>query len=78
MDILLPKFEETSEDAMVVKWLKAIGDRVIEGEDLVEVETSKFTQVIVAPCTGILSEIKVPEGTDVLVGETLAVINSGA
>lgn len=49
--------EQEGTKAVVRNWLKRIGDRVKEGDALVELETDKVTQEIPAPCDGILSEI---------------------
>lgn len=74
MDLCMPKFEETSESAVLVKWLKKAGDRVHAGEAVAEVETEKFSHPLESPTNGTLVELRVAEGGDIPVGTVLAVI----
>jgi 2-oxoglutarate dehydrogenase E2 component (dihydrolipoamide succinyltransferase) len=61
-------------EGTVLQWLKSVGDSVVENEPLVEVETAKATDFVVAPATGVLVEILADVGTIVPVGELLATI----
>jgi len=72
--VLLPKLGESIVSATVVHWLKKEGDLVREDEPLVEVATDKVNSEIPAPCAGRLTELCVPEGREVQVGEMLAKI----
>jgi len=63
--------EQEGTKAVVRNWLKHIGDRVREGDALVELETDKVTQEIPAPCDGILSEIAMSDGDDASPGDIL-------
>ncbi|MFK0161105.1 dihydrolipoamide acetyltransferase family protein [Rhizobium sp. NPDC090279] len=63
--------EQEGTKAVVRNWLKQIGDRVREGDALVELETDKVTQEIAAPCDGILSEIAMEDGDDAAPGAIL-------
>ncbi|MDY0241797.1 MAG: 2-oxo acid dehydrogenase subunit E2, partial [Rhodospirillaceae bacterium] len=51
-----------------------VGDKVLVGEPLVEVETEKITNELESTLEGVLLEILVPEGTTVPVQTPLAVI----
>ena len=62
-------------DAVVVHWLCSVGDEVQEGDDLLEVETSKTTFVIPAPLNGAVESICAREGTRVVQGMTLGWLN---
>ena len=68
----LPPLGEGIEKANVSYWHKAIGDSVKEGEDLVELVTEKATFNMPSPASGILREILVQEGDEVMVGQILA------
>ncbi len=70
----MPKFEETSDSAIIVQWLKKPGDTVMKGEELVEVETEKFTHPIEAPIDALVLTLNVEEGTEVDVGTLLATL----
>lgn len=72
VDVTLPKLGLTMEDAVIEKWHKGVGDRVEQGEELVDIETDKIRTAIEAPVSGVLREIIADEGAEVLVGETLA------
>jgi pyruvate/2-oxoglutarate dehydrogenase complex dihydrolipoamide acyltransferase (E2) component len=72
--MVLPKWGMGIEEGTVVKWLKAAGDRVQEGEFVVEVETAKATQEVESPATGRLVEILLAEGQSAAVGTEIAII----
>ena len=74
--ICLPDLGEVKE-VRVIEWLKTIGDRVVEGDDLVEVETEKTTFIIPAPVTGCLKEIAAADGVTVLQGGLLGEMSHG-
>jgi pyruvate/2-oxoglutarate dehydrogenase complex dihydrolipoamide acyltransferase (E2) component len=62
------------EEGTVVRWLKAVGERVIEGEALVEIETAKTTQEVGAPIAGVLVKICVNAGETTPVNTVLGEI----
>ncbi|MEW9614937.1 2-oxo acid dehydrogenase subunit E2 [Shinella sp. S4-D37] len=70
IDILAP-IEQEGTKAVVRNWLKQVGDRVAEGDALVELETDKVTQEVPAPCDGILTEIGMRNGDDAAPGSIL-------
>ncbi len=76
--ITVPTLGESVNEATVAKWFKAVGDAVAADEALLELETDKVTLEINAPAGGTLTEIAVPEGTDVEVGALLGMIAEGA
>jgi pyruvate/2-oxoglutarate dehydrogenase complex dihydrolipoamide acyltransferase (E2) component len=73
-EVYLPKLGMTMTEGTVANWLKAEGDRVSEGEDLVEVEADKVLSTLTAPVSGTLSEILIQTGETVAVGTKLATI----
>jgi pyruvate dehydrogenase E2 component (dihydrolipoamide acetyltransferase) len=74
MDLTLPKWGVTMQEATVVRWLKAEGDALTEGEAVLEVETDKVEAVVEAPAAGILVHRAAAEGDVVSVGGLLGVI----
>ena len=64
----------TMEEGQVVRWLKAEGDAVAQGDLLAEIETDKATMELVARGEGILRRILIGEGTAAPVGDVIAVI----
>ena len=77
-DITMPKLSDTMNEGTLVKWLKKAGDKIEIGDILAEVETDKATMEMEAFDEGTLTEIIVPEGGVVKVGERLAVLSGGS
>jgi pyruvate/2-oxoglutarate dehydrogenase complex dihydrolipoamide acyltransferase (E2) component len=71
----LPKWGMGIDEGTVSRWLKAVGEEVVEGEPIVEIETAKATQELQAPVSGRLVEILVGEGEVVPVNTALALID---
>jgi pyruvate/2-oxoglutarate dehydrogenase complex dihydrolipoamide acyltransferase (E2) component len=76
--VTLPVLGEAIESATISRWLKAVGDRVAEGEPLVEVSTDKVDSEIESPSAGVLMEIRIDEDEVAAVGDVIAMIDSGA
>ncbi len=72
--VILTEISEGIREATISYWHFEEGDRIEEGEDLVEIATDKSTLNIPAPCSGILTEVFYEEGDIVEVGEVLATI----
>ncbi len=72
--IVLPKSGMGIEEGTILRWLKAVGDEVTEGEPVVEVETAKAVQEIEAPASGTLVQILLAEGETAKVNTDIAVI----
>jgi pyruvate dehydrogenase E2 component (dihydrolipoyllysine-residue acetyltransferase) len=70
-DVTMPKLSDSMEEGTILSWLKADGDIVDAGEDLVDIETDKATLTHPAEASGVLS-IVAPEGTSLPVGATIA------
>ena len=73
-EVRLPQFGLTMETAEVVRWLKADGDYVRKGEQLVELQNDKSVVPFESPESGYL-KILVHEGETLPVGELLAVLS---
>src|SRR5437660_6105693 len=73
-DVIMPMLGMAQETGKVLRWLKADGDSVRKGEPLLEVETDKVTVEIEAPADGTLAGVRVPAGTEVPVGEVIALV----
>src|SRR5581483_1370217 len=72
--VVMPALELAQETGQLLRWLKAPGDRVQQGEPLVEIETDKVTTEIEAPVSGFLGELTARDGDVVPVGRAIAVI----
>jgi pyruvate dehydrogenase E2 component (dihydrolipoamide acetyltransferase) len=74
VEIRMPQLGETVTEGTIVAWHKQAGDEVAEDEVLFEVSTDKVDSEVPSPASGVLTEVRVPEGTTVDVGTVLAVI----
>jgi 2-oxoisovalerate dehydrogenase E1 component len=64
----MPFGDLTVSEGTVIKWLKAVGDAVKEGELIAEIETDKAVVEIEAPVSGTLNTIDQPVGAVVPMG----------
>lgn len=74
MKVNFPKTGMGIEEGTVIRWLKAVGEKVEKGEVIVEIETAKATQEVEAPVGGTLVKILVVEGATAAVNATLGLI----
>jgi len=72
----MPKWGTGMNEGTVLKWLRAVGDRVEMGQPLAQIETAKAVQDLEAPVTGILTEILLAEGQEAKVRTPIAVIET--
>jgi pyruvate dehydrogenase E2 component (dihydrolipoamide acetyltransferase) len=75
-DITMPRLSDSMEEGTILKWLKAAGDEVSKGDELVEIETDKATMTYEADADGAL-EIVADEGATLAIGEVIARIGEG-
>jgi pyruvate dehydrogenase E2 component (dihydrolipoyllysine-residue acetyltransferase) len=75
VDVILPKWGMTMQEATVTRWLKEVGDVVATGDDLVEVETDKVNVAVEAPIGGVLTKQCAAVDDVVAVGDVIAVID---
>src|SRR3972149_1438714 len=74
IDVTMPKLSDTMEEGKILKWLKAVGDRVAIGDILAEVETDKANMELEAYDEGGLAELRLAEGGSAPVGAVIAVL----
>ena len=75
-DVTMPRLSDSMEEGTILKWLKASGDEVKRGEEIVEIETDKANMTYEADASGVL-EIVAAEGTTLPIGEPIATIGGG-
>jgi pyruvate/2-oxoglutarate dehydrogenase complex dihydrolipoamide acyltransferase (E2) component len=73
--VIMPKWGTGMNEGTIVRWFKAVGDSVTQGEPLVEIETAKAVQELEAPATGTLVEILLAEGEEAEVRTPIAIID---
>lgn len=72
--VLMPKLSDTMEEGVILKWLRKEGEKVKQGETLVEIESDKADMELEAYDSGILRKIVVPQGGKAPIGALIAVI----
>jgi pyruvate dehydrogenase E2 component (dihydrolipoamide acetyltransferase) len=77
-EIVMPQMGESITEGTITKWLKKVGDTVARDEPIFEISTDKVDAEIPSPAAGVLTEIKVPEGSTVQINTVVAVIGGGA
>jgi len=70
-EIVMPRLSDTMEEGTILRWLKADGDAVERGEELVEIETDKATMVYESDVAGTLT-LLAGEGETLPVGQPIA------
>jgi pyruvate dehydrogenase E2 component (dihydrolipoamide acetyltransferase) len=65
VNVMIPQQGNTIETVNINKWLKSKGDRVREGEPLLETETDKAILQVESPADGVLAEILAASGDEV-------------
>lgn len=74
-EISMPKLSDSMEQGTILSWLKATGDSVKVGDELLEIETDKSTVTYVAEADGVL-EILAEAGATIAIGEPIARIGA--
>ncbi|MFK8029947.1 MAG: 2-oxoglutarate dehydrogenase complex dihydrolipoyllysine-residue succinyltransferase [Gammaproteobacteria bacterium] len=77
-EIKVDALPESVSDALVGTWHKNVGDSVSRDDIIVELETDKVVLEIPMPVDGVITEIKAAEGSTVVAGEVLAIVEAGA
>src|SRR4051794_9257199 len=70
-DVVMPRLSDSMEEGTILQWLKATGDEVHRGEEIVEIETDKATMTYEADADGVL-EIVAAEGDTLPIGTLIA------
>ncbi|MBI4427665.1 MAG: 2-oxo acid dehydrogenase subunit E2 [Ignavibacteriales bacterium] len=72
--VKMPKLSDTMTEGVILKWLKKEGEKVNQGDIIVEIESDKADMELEAFDTGTLRKIVVPEGGKAPIGTLIAVI----
>ncbi|HEX2647454.1 MAG TPA: biotin/lipoyl-containing protein, partial [Candidatus Dormibacteraeota bacterium] len=75
--VVMPQLGESVHEGTISKWLVKPGDKVVEFEPMLEVDTDKVNAEVPAPVSGILREILAKEGQTVQAGAEIAVVETG-
>jgi len=75
--ITMPKLSDTMLEGTLIKWHKKAGDKISVGDVIADVETDKATMEMEAFDDGTITDILIPEGGVVKVGEPIANLEGG-
>jgi pyruvate dehydrogenase E2 component (dihydrolipoamide acetyltransferase) len=73
-EVIMPQMGESIFEGTITKWLKKPGDAVERDEPLFEISTDKVDAEIPSPASGVLTEVKIAEGSTVQVNTVVALI----
>jgi 2-oxoglutarate dehydrogenase E2 component (dihydrolipoamide succinyltransferase) len=76
VDIVVPQVGEAVSEVTLVRWLKAVGDSVVTGEVLFEVDIDKSVIEIEAFENGRLAEILQPDGSPVMPLDVVGILET--
>ena len=76
--IRMPQFGQTVEECTIVEWRKKVGDKVVKGDVLFEIETDKAALEVESFFEGTLLKILVPAGETVPVQTVVGFIGAPA
>jgi pyruvate dehydrogenase E2 component (dihydrolipoamide acetyltransferase) len=76
-DVVMPRLSDSMEEGTILQWLKAVGEEISVGDELVEIETDKANMAYESDVAGTLTEILVQEGETVAIGVPIARIGEG-
>jgi pyruvate dehydrogenase E2 component (dihydrolipoamide acetyltransferase) len=77
-DVVMPRLSDTMTEGVLSRWLKKEGDTVNKGDILAEIETDKATMELEVYDAGVIERLLVAEGTEVPIGQPIAVIGDGS
>ncbi len=76
-DLVVPQLGESISEALVARWLKAVGEAVAVDEPVAELETDKITVQLPSPVAGALAEQRFGVGATVRVGDVIGAVDAG-
>ncbi|HEY1450776.1 MAG TPA: dihydrolipoamide acetyltransferase family protein [Solirubrobacteraceae bacterium] len=76
-ELVMPRLSDTMEEGTILRWLKADGEHVARGEELVEIETDKAAMVYESDEDGVLETVAA-EGDTLPVGAVIAHVSEAS
>lgn len=76
VDVKVPQLSESVAEATLLQWHKEVGSPVTRDENLIDIETDKVVLELPAPSAGVITQIMKPNGSTVVAGEVIALIDT--
>ena len=78
IEVKVPQLSESVAEATLLQWHKKAGEAVERDQNLIDVETDKVVLELPAPESGVIARIMKGDGSTVVAGEVIAVIDTEA
>jgi 2-oxoglutarate dehydrogenase E2 component (dihydrolipoamide succinyltransferase) len=78
IEVKVPQLSESVAEATLLQWHKKAGEAVERDQNLIDVETDKVVLELPAPVSGVIAQIIKGDGSTVVAGEVIAVIDTEA
>ena len=78
IEVKVPQLSESVAEATMLTWHKKVGEPVARDENLIDIETDKVVLELPAPVAGVIVQIIKGDGTTVVAGEVIAIIDTEA
>ncbi|MBC3906347.1 2-oxoglutarate dehydrogenase complex dihydrolipoyllysine-residue succinyltransferase [Undibacterium umbellatum] len=78
IEVKVPQLSESVAEATLLSWHKKVGQEVSRDENLIDVETDKVVLELPAPDAGVITQIIKGDGSTVVAGEIIAIIDTDA
>ena len=78
LEVKVPQLSESVAEATMLQWHKKVGESVARDENLIDIETDKVVLELPAPAAGVITQIIKGDGSTVVAGEVIAMIDTEA
>ena len=78
LEVKVPQLSESVAEATLLHWHKNVGEAVGRDENLIDIETDKVVLELPAPLAGVITQILKADGSTVVAGEIIAIIDTEA
>jgi 2-oxoglutarate dehydrogenase E2 component (dihydrolipoamide succinyltransferase) len=78
IEVKVPQLSESVAEATMLTWHKKVGESVARDENLIDIETDKVVLELPAPGAGVITQIIKGDGSTVVAGEVIAIIDTDA
>ncbi|PHV04733.1 dihydrolipoyllysine-residue succinyltransferase [Janthinobacterium sp. BJB412] len=76
IEVKVPQLSESVAEATMLTWHKKVGEAVARDENLIDIETDKVVLELPAPAAGVIVQIIKGDGSTVVAGEIIAIIDT--
>jgi 2-oxoglutarate dehydrogenase E2 component (dihydrolipoamide succinyltransferase) len=78
IEVVVPQLSESVAEATLLSWHKKVGEPVTRDENMIDIETDKVVLELPAPQAGVIIQIIKADGSTVVAGEVIAIIDTDA